>query len=726
MEGNSPELSALLEEFLQAVREGKNPRVEEYAARFPGLASQIRELFPTALLVEEAAGSRPRPSKAAAAERGDSSLGPENPYLSRVMIEHPSRFYGRRRELARILSRLGSSRPQSVSIVGERRIGKSSLLNALTWRATQEKFLLDPGALTFVYIDFQQFPRIELVDFFDLLIGRIGDAVPHLEIAKTDNRYRRYQSVLDALRENGTGLILLFDEFDSVTSNPAFGPDFYSFLRSCANNYPMAYVTSSKMDLQQLCHSTAISDSPFFNIFSNLYLRGFTREEALNLIASPSERSGVPLADFSESILELGGCFPFYLQIACSVYFEWAAETRGTSPPTSELQEQFLEEAATHFSYFWEHCSSEKKETLRRLAAGRQPGPSQQFSCKQLLRSGYLEKEDDTYRLFSATFAGQIPLMDSLPGSHPDVSTDLTATAGADWQVESTVHQYRILSMVAKGGMGVVYRAEDETLRREVAIKVIRSELVSDRTARKRALQEARTAAALKHPSIASVYELFEHHQMPAMVMEWVPGRTLSQILKEEGPLEWRNLFSLLRQACSALAYAHKEGVVHRDLKPSNLMVTDEEQLKITDFGLAKYRGNDKATAQDLTQSGVIVGTVNYMSPEQARGDAVDYRSDLFSMGIVLFECLTGKLPFQRRGLAATLRAITQEPAPYLGLYQIENADKLDRVVGRLLKKSPGDRYQSADELLGALDRMLQGKKGWISWLRSRLEESRS
>ena len=337
-----------------------------------------------------------------------------------------------------------------------------------------------------------------------------------------------------------------------------------------------------------------------------------------------------------------------------------------------------------------------------------------------------LEKEDETYRLLSPTFAEQINLMDSLPRSSPEASTDLAAIAGAEWPLESTVQQYRILALVAKGGMGVVYRAEDESLRREVAIKVIRSELVSDQRTRKRALQEARTAAALKHSSIASVYEFFEHHQIPVMVMEWVPGRTLSQILKEEGPVGWRDLFSLLRQVCDALAYAHREGVIHRDLKPSNLMVTDEGQLKITDFGLAKYREDDQATAQNLTQSGAIVGTVNYMSPEQARGDAVDHRSDLFSIGIVMFESLTGKLPFQRRGLAATLRAITQEPAPYLGLYQIEQAGKLDRVVGKLLEKSPGDRYQSADELLDALDRMLHGKKGRVSRLWRFLQDSQS
>ena len=278
------------------------------------------------------------------------------------MIEHPSRFHGRRRELARIFSRLGSSRPQSVSIVGERRIGKSSLLNALTWKKTQRQFLSDPDALTFVYIDFQQSPGIDLVDLFDLLIaGALQRPSRNSKSPETTTPIVDTRASSTRCRAKDTGLILLFDEFDSVTSNPAFGPDFYSFLRSCANNYPIAYVTSSKMDLQQLCHSTAISDSPFFNIFSNLYLRGFTREEALNLIASPSERSGGPLADFSESILELGGYFPFYLQIACSVYFEWAAETRGTSPPTGELKDEFLEEAATSFLLFLGTLQLEKK-----------------------------------------------------------------------------------------------------------------------------------------------------------------------------------------------------------------------------------------------------------------------------------------------------------------------------------------------------------------------------
>ncbi len=714
MEDDTDQLSELLEEFLQAVRSGQDPQVEDYVRRYPRLAERIRELFPTVLLVE---------GKAAPSRSGSTSPAQhQNPYLSRVMIEQPSRFYGRQRELGRIFSRIGSSRPQSVSVVGERRIGKSSLLNALTWPEMQERYLTGPGALAFVYIDFQQLPNIQLPDFFDLLIARIAATLPELEATPHDNQYRRYQNVLEGLREKETGLVILLDEFDSVTSNPAFGPDFYSFLRSCANNYPVAYITSSKLDLQRLCHSTTIADSPFFNIFSNLYLRGFTREEALDLIRNPSENAGLPLQEFVPEILDLGGYFPLYLQIACSVYFDWSSETGALKSPVAELKEAFLEEATAHFSYFWEHCNSEKKEILRQLAREQQPEPAQQFWCRQLQRSGYVEKEGDAYQLFSPTFAEQIQMMDSFPGSDPGTSGERTAGL-ADLETGTAIQQYRILSLVAKGGMGVVYRAEDESLRREVAIKVCRSELASDDTARQRALQEARTAAALKHPSIASVYELLEHQQMPVIVMEWVEGRTLAQILKEEGPYPWRRLLPLIIQASDALVHAHRAGVIHRDLKPSNLMVDNDGQVKITDFGLAKYRGNDRASAQNLTLSGAILGTVNYMSPEQARGETLDQRSDLFSMGVVLFESLTGRLPFQRRGLPATLQAIISDPAPYLGLYRIENADNLDRVVSRLLEKSPEDRFQSAAELRQELDRLLSGRRSLLSWIRGRFRD---
>lgn len=641
-----------------------------------------------------------------------------NPYLNRIMIQDARHFYGRRRELSRIFSRVGAARPQSVSVVGERRIGKSSLLYQLTLPEVQQRYLSDRSSLVVVFLDFQQLRNISLQDFFLVLMNQIRRA--DAEIVATDAPgYRAFQQVQECLRERNKRLALLFDEFDAITSNPVFDREFYSFLRSAANNSAIAYVTSSKTELQRLCHSSEIADSPFFNIFSNLHLRSFERDEALELIVEPSRQCGIPLEAFADDIMDLAGLFPFYIQIACSTYYDWLEENPGTEPGREEIEARFMEEAGPHLEYFWEQSHPECRRLLRTLMKGGQPAPEESDTCRRLAREGYLLQQGQHYRIFSRVLADRVRELDSLGGQHSGSRQPIGAASQGLTALDQ-VNQYQILRHLAEGGMGVVYQAQDLSLDRTVALKVIKPELLKMEVARKRFLQEARLAAALSHPAITTVYELLEYEDQVVLVMEWLEGKTLKEKIMQEGRQEWRQLITWLIEACSGLELAHRQEIIHRDIKPSNLMITSDNRLKILDFGLAKHRAMETMATltSDLTLKGALLGTLDYMSPEQACGQPLDHRSDLFSLGTVMFEGLTGQLPFRRSSAPATLHAIVNEPAPDLGLYQVNEAEQFNIILKKLLAKEPDRRYSSASQVQEDLTELLKRGKGFLSWLR--------
>ncbi len=632
------------------------------------------------------------------------------------MIQDPDQFFGRRREVSRILSRMGTDRPQSVSVVGDRRIGKSSLLHYLSWPQVQLQHLRDPSALVVVSLDFQQLRIVSLEAFFSLLFTQIQAVKEDLGDPGRPG-YGAFQTILETLGKEGKKLILLFDEFDAITSNSAFDGEFFSYLRSVANNYAVAYVTSSKTELQRLCHSSEIADSPFFNIFTNLYLKPFERDEAVELITLPSEKHGIPLDAFVEDIMDLAGLRPFYLQIACSVYFDWMEENPFKPLNNQEIETRFLEEAGSHFEYFWEHAGSLSREVLTGITEGVQPGPEEVHICRRLVREGYLVEEGKELRIFSRVFADYIRSVEHLSRESKPPQSSKTSQSSRQLSPGLKVNQYEVLLKLGEGGMGVVYQAHDTALDRKVALKVIKPELLQLETARKRFLQEARSAAALNHPAICAIYELFEYGNQVLLVMEWLDGETLKDAVDEEGPLEWRKLIQWLIEACAGLEVAHQRLMVHRDIKSSNLMITSENHLKILDFGLAKHWGTETSSTQ-LTVEGTLVGTLGYLSPEQARGEPVDQRSDLFSLGVVFFEGLTGKLPFQRKSATATLYAIVNEPVPDLGLYPIEDGDRLDPLIRKLLEKAPEDRYQSAGELKKDLKQLLKKGRAFLPWIK--------
>jgi serine/threonine protein kinase len=256
--------------------------------------------------------------------------------------------------------------------------------------------------------------------------------------------------------------------------------------------------------------------------------------------------------------------------------------------------------------------------------------------------------------------------------------------------IGETVSHYRILERIGQGGMGVVYRAEDTSLHRQVALKFLPPDTADDTISVQRLVREARAAATLNHPHICAIYEIGRHEGRPFIVMELIKGRTLRQVL-DDGRVPIDELLALALQIADALDAAHAAGLVHRDIKPSNIVVTDRGQAKILDFGLAKAPppAPDASTAAgapgDLTAIGALVGTVPYMSPEQVRGEPLDERSDLFSLGIVLYEMATGRHPFGGAPGAVALSAIQREPPVPASRLVPDVPSDLERVIGRLL-----------------------------------------
>jgi beta-lactam-binding protein with PASTA domain/tRNA A-37 threonylcarbamoyl transferase component Bud32 len=263
--------------------------------------------------------------------------------------------------------------------------------------------------------------------------------------------------------------------------------------------------------------------------------------------------------------------------------------------------------------------------------------------------------------------------------------------------------RYRILRKLGSGGMANVYMAEDEDLGRRVAIKILNERYAHDELFNERFRREAKSAAALSHPNIVSIYDRGEADGIPYIAMEVIEGRSLKELILTRGPLPVGQAIDYAKQILGALRFAHRHGIIHRDIKPHNTLLGNENRLKVTDFGIAR------AGASQMTEVGSIMGTAQYLSPEQARGAPVAAASDIYSLGIVLYEMLTGQVPFTGdTAVEIAMKHLNEPPKPPSTL-RPELTRELDQVVLRALAKTPEDRYQTADELQEDLDRVEAG-----------------
>ncbi|HEV8421579.1 MAG TPA: protein kinase, partial [Actinomycetota bacterium] len=261
--------------------------------------------------------------------------------------------------------------------------------------------------------------------------------------------------------------------------------------------------------------------------------------------------------------------------------------------------------------------------------------------------------------------------------------------------------RYTLEELIDTGGMATVWRARDEVLARMVAVKILRDDLESDPGFAKRFQREAVAAARLTHPNIVGVYDTGTDDDVSFIVMEFSEGRNLRDVMDERGPLEPEEAASLVGPVLVALAYAHANGVIHRDIKPANILVADDGRVQVTDFGIAKAA----FTGADLTTTGKALGTVRYLSPEQVQGSEVDARSDLYSVGVVLYELLTGRAPFQAESdMAVALMRLNQDPVPPRA-YRGGIPREVEAAVLRALARQPENRFQSAESMRAALER---------------------
>lgn len=267
--------------------------------------------------------------------------------------------------------------------------------------------------------------------------------------------------------------------------------------------------------------------------------------------------------------------------------------------------------------------------------------------------------------------------------------------------IGETIGKYQITAKLGEGGMGVVYKATDVTLDREVAIKMLHPTLTTEPEIKTRFHNEAKINAKLNHPAIITLYDFFYERNSYFIVMEFVQGKTGEDIVMEIGPIPHPRLLPIFRQVISGLAYAHKQGVVHRDIKPSNIIITDPGDVKIMDFGIARIVGS-----QRMTSTGVAVGSILYMSPEQIKNQNVDHRSDIYALGITLFEMATGKVPFDSSAgseyeiMQKHIEAVVPSPKsiyPHI-------PENIESAIIKATQKAPGDRFQTMEEFGAALD----------------------
>jgi two-component system, LytTR family, response regulator len=264
---------------------------------------------------------------------------------------------------------------------------------------------------------------------------------------------------------------------------------------------------------------------------------------------------------------------------------------------------------------------------------------------------------------------------------------------------------YRIVSKLGAGGMGEVYLAQDLNLERPVALKILPPEVAHDPDRMRRFIQEAKTASALSHPNVAHVFEIGEAEGVTFLAMEYIEGQTLNARIAG-APLPLDEAVDVAIQVADALDAAHSKGIVHRDIKPANIMITLRGHVSVLDFGLAKMKaattgsGTSRTATQFLTDPGMMMGTVQYMSPEQALGRDADHRSDLFSLGVVLYEMAAGRLPFSGANASAMLIEILQAQPEALARFNYDAPPELERIVRKCLEKDRDRRYQSARDLL--------------------------
>lgn len=645
----------------------------------------------------------------------------QNPFFNRQRITDPTYFFGRTAQVEALYSAIVTH--QCRSLVGERKLGKSSLLTYISHPDTLRRYGLNPERQLIVYFDLESMASAGVADFWTEVLEALSARLPEGDLAAAvqrlvdsgELRFMAVRRLLRRVRDAGFDLVLCLDEFESLARNPNFEPDFYGELRSLAGELGLVYLTVSKRSLYELTyqHSDTLS-SPFFNIFSELPLSLMSDEEARAMLAGLSLRGGPGFCDEETRFaLGLAGTHPFFLQVAGFHLYETPGCGRPRAPEGYlQVRKRFLAEAEDHYRYLWSQLTSTQQMALAHLTQASEP-VIRVLRVKSLVRD-----RDDKPVPFSQTFAdflerqrAEQTASTSAPGS--TTTSDLTGRS---------LGGYRVVSPIGQGGMAEVYKGYQPALDRYVALKVLSPRFAADAAFYERFQREATAIARLRHSNIVQVYDFGTADNLTYMVMEYIPGPTLKQRIRQARNqnqlLPRAEVLTIAHDVASALDYAHARNLVHRDVKPANILLRRTEfedpgpqpaahshaeaYAVLTDFGVVKMLEGVQFTA-----TGMTLGTPDYMSPEQARGDEVTPLSDVYALGVVVYEMLVGQLPFSAdTPLAVLLKHMSDAPPPPRTLMP-DLPPGVDDVLSHVLAKTPRERFQTAGEFVAALEAVL-------------------
>lgn len=632
----------------------------------------------------------------------------KNPFTAGNWVRG-DRFFGR----AQLLNDILEGKYSYLWVAGTRRFGKTSLLKQLEFLCDQppydERYLAlfwnmqgaaDAGGLTESLLECME----------DAEERFAGCGVLPAELAD-----KELFDVLRALKRGAKSanriLLLLCDECEELLNIEAEHPEILPRLRRFfQQGENVVTVISATKRLLKLEAGSQVPTSPFLHGFTPPVYLLVLEEAAADRLISQGGFSAGEVAEIKEKC----GRHPYLMQLLCSRLFE-----KRDLPAV--IQDLTHDEMVGHFFgvdfdylepnekiILW-HVLNAGKLTAEELARKTAiQADNLAMTLHSLVQLGYLRQVGEQLALANYFFEKWLKrekhrLFETLlpPAMSAASGTPVPADAGVQSSFAGkVVSHYRIEKEIGKGGMGWVFRAQDIRLERAVAFKLLSPTLWQDPQARERFLIEARASAALNHPNIATVYEVDEAEGLPFIAMEFIDGQQLGK-WRQAHHADLPALLRVARQICEAVKHAHGHGIIHRDLKPDNIMVTTgEERVKIMDFGLAKILKSSRAK---LTHTGAAMGTPAYMAPEQISGGSTDYRTDIFTLGIVLFELFTGHLPFSAPNQAALLYAIMHDSPRSAAALNPDLPPGLAALLERMLVKAPEQRLQDLSELLDQL-----------------------
>ena len=627
-----------------------------------------------------------------------------NPYVVGQWVRG-DKFYGR----AHLIEEILDGPRNSIWVLGTRRIGKTSLLKQLEHLTCQD----DRGYLP-LFWDFQgaDDPRELALTFSDALLDAedrleaIGLEVVDIE---GDDLFASMSSLRRKLRAQGRSLLLLCDEVEELLNLHRQDPALLRKLRRAMQS--QEGVRSVLMSSVRLCQLAEQRDdtSPFLHGFSPpLYIHGLTGDEALSLARqdqAPSESQPEINAGQAAEICRRCDNHPYLIQLIGKRFLELGDLEEACAQVTSDRMINYF------FSVDFDMLSTTEKTVLRLIS---EQGSATDDSLHAVMQAETADRADALQRLENLGFIGRdenrhyvLPSyffrrwLEDLPSTEPASAPPAPVDEDPTLSVQTIDSRYTLHEEIGAGATGSVYKARDALLDTWVAVKLLKPEYTANREALERVRQEILLSRDIAHPNIVRVYHLASYEGGTYLTMQWIKGGTLADMLSERAPIPPLEVLAIAAKVASALAEAHSRHVLHRDIKPGNILIDEDGEPFLADFGLARLIGE-----HGLTRHGVFVGTPHYASPEQVTLDPLDERSDVYALGLVIFEMATGQRPFEADTVAEVLAMQRSAPPPNPTSIVPGIPGELAALTLRCLAKNPEDRVASARELEEALRRI--------------------